>query len=144
MTRVIRSPKPVEWAKGHDLAQKPWYVGFMQKYMRVIPRDLFNESKLLKCLGKLSVYVLDRRFPYEVLDDLEDSINGFKIVQDEDGNIYCKNYKFLVLKDNKDHSLSFYTPLNSKRPFPLYCDYIEVLDDEGRLTDEFIVFLHDL
>lgn len=30
-------------------------------YFRVIPRDFFNESKLLKCLGQFELWAIERR-----------------------------------------------------------------------------------
>lgn len=113
-------------------------------YKRVIPRDFFNESKLLKCLGKLSIAVLDRKLgPIDIEDDL-DPDKGFKIEQSVDGEIFCSNYKFIVHKDNNDYSLVFYTPLNSREDFPLYCHGLEVLDGKGNPTKDFKEFLKEL
>ena len=46
----------------------------MDNYSRVIPRDFFNEAKLLKCMGLLALKVLDNMTP-----------NGIKILIEESG-----------------------------------------------------------
>lgn len=38
-------------------------IDFDPEYQRVIPRDLFNEAKLLKCLGRLSLFIHDGKSP---------------------------------------------------------------------------------
>ena len=38
-------------------------------YARVIPRDLFNEANLLKCLGKVALILMDRPSDAEFDED---------------------------------------------------------------------------
>lgn len=35
----------------------------MARYIRVVPRDLFNEGDLLKCYGRLWILLDERRGP---------------------------------------------------------------------------------
>lgn len=113
-------------------------------YVRVIPRDLFNEANLLKCYGQL----------YLELEKLgmEDCIHGrgfkhghpFMVRQDEsDGSIFIENI-YLVVRD-RDRRL--YRHLNSRDHYPLYMhmpendDDIRVFNEDGSLTEEMIEFL---
>ena len=114
-------------------------------YTRVIPRDLFNESKLLKCLGQLSLLVLDgvdangRTTPTTL--KIESDGGPFIIEQDQsDGNIYCRTVVITI----RDVLIWVSSRLNCKSPFPL--EFHEdgngnigpVFNDDGTLSDEFI------
>ncbi len=72
------------------------------KYKRVLPRDLFNESKLLKVLGHLTMWIEDDFYwmdgvSYVYDDQLSDQ---FICGQDQsDGSFFCKNIKFYVALD---------------------------------------------
>lgn len=125
-------------------------------YRREIPRDLFNEAKLLKCLGQLALklkYDPTSRWPTEIWhvtqcdDDEEDDITrpGFEIRQrPDDGSIYCDNLEVKCC----GHVLGFYSPLNSRQPYPLVCSRPDgedaVFTDDGALSPEFIRFLDTL
>lgn len=108
-------------------------------YTRVIPRDFFNEAKLLKCLGQLSLKVLDGKCPdsMEILFD-DESGDSFAVVQDDsDGSIYVANYPITI----NGFQVWFKTPLNSKEAYPLFCEWeyenYTVFTDKGEFTDEF-------
>lgn len=84
----------------------------MSSYKRVLPRDAFNEAKLLKCIGRLTLLIEDGELPawrYHYDGD------SFNVVQDpSDGSIsianitFWRNKKQVVIK----------TPLNSKELWP--------------------------
>jgi hypothetical protein len=108
-------------------------------YLRVIPRDLFNEAKLLKCLG--AVYIAAERNRVEALIELEHDGSSFKILQDaSSGAIYVDNVRVIV----NGVSVHVYTPLNSRAPYPLYFDHGDeteavFADDTGaKLSDAFL------
>ena len=111
-------------------------------YARVIPRDLFNEASLLKCLGKLALILMDRPSSAEFEED-ELKADGFRIVQSEgDGAIEVENLPFLIA----GHRYRLYRPLNSREPWPLWCespfsdhdgDDCEVFDAEGNISPVF-------
>lgn len=111
-------------------------------YQRVIPRDLFNEGNLLKCVGKL--WIETERFREDVIRFEHDG-EPFDIGQDEDGSIRLNNVTVYV--HNEPHG--FYRPLNSHQPWPLYMetdgDTIAVFTDEedhgGELSREFMEYL---
>jgi len=111
-------------------------------YIRVIPRDLFNEAKLLKCLGLLTLKIHDNQAPkglkVEQIDDL------FAIGLTQDGSLQCGSLEFSY--NNK--VLTFQSTYNSKSNFPFYCyfDYCEylVFDENGHFDLEFIDFLKTL
>ena len=111
-------------------------------YVRVIPRDFFNEAKLLKCMGHLSLAVLDRILPdginIEILDSIEnDSQFNIKIII-YFYILYVSNYTILI--NGKSYILG--TRYNSKQNFPFYIiiddqDFL-VFDEQGDLSEEFI------
>lgn len=107
-------------------------------YRRVIPRDLFNESKLLKCLGKLYIESENEEEGKIVLDHYG---APFAIEQDpSSGSIYVSKASMAVIVNDRDVHL--YTTLNSRYDWPLYCDYkdetVAVFNEDGTLTQEFL------
>jgi hypothetical protein len=119
--------------------------------MRVVPRDLFNESKLLKCLGQLSVNILDGKLhKYGTTDLLEDEYEGFRISQSEDGDIFVDNYHVLaILGGQTKVKLKLYSRLNSREPYPLICETHDgspeyVFADNGKFTKEFLNYIKEL
>lgn len=107
-------------------------------YFRVIPRDLFNEAKLLKCLGQLALAIHNGvRWPLRL--EHESAESGFQIEQDTtDGGLFCSN---LILYCGTQF-IELHTPLNSKSAYPLQFDGVEpVFDRDGGFSDEFVRFL---
>lgn len=107
-------------------------------YIRVVPRDLFNEAKLLKCLGALYIAAEYRNGDLTVEHANEGSREGWDIHQDEaDGSLFCANVE-IVFRGKVIHCS---TPLNSKVPYPLLAEYgdevVSVFDDAGKLSPEF-------
>ena len=106
-------------------------------YDRVIPRDLFNEAKLLKCLAQLCLLIHNGKC--SVLFDHNG--NEFEIDQhSHDGSIYCTNILFCTAHGRH---LDMSTVLNSREPFPLLLSdedgvEIEVFNHYGELTDDFV------
>ena len=105
-------------------------------YLRVIPRDLFNESKLLKCLARL--YIESEHQPEGAIAFRHDG-GAFQIEQDgSDGSIFVANVRVIVNGCRVD----VYTTLNARGELPMYFtfndDIDRVFDDEGRLTKEFL------
>ena len=60
-------------------------------YYRVIPRDLFNEAKLLKCMGHLCLKIHDRQVPIQMKILEEDELSNFKIGLMEEGSLTITN-----------------------------------------------------
>lgn len=107
--------------------------------MRVIPRDFFNEAKLLKCMGQLSLKILDCQLPDGIDIHIEDSGELFLIHQSEDdGSLYISNYQVGI----NGIRVRMKTKYNSKDNYPLYCesywDEILVFDEQGNFSQEFI------
>jgi hypothetical protein len=113
-------------------------------YIRVIPRDLFNEASLLKCLGALYIALEtagDHRAKFGV-----DDVDRFDIVQNpDDGSLYVANLPFLI--GGSPYHLS--RPLNSRAPWPLYAQrcwpgdrdddsVVSVFCEDGKLSGEFL------
>lgn len=109
-------------------------------YHRVIPRDLFNEANLLKCLGKL--YIETERFSHVCL---EHDGSPFLIEQDESsGSLSVTNVYLYVSRQ----FCWLYRPLNSRAPWPLYLetqdgDDIAVFTDDGKLSPEMLKFIEE-
>jgi len=105
-------------------------------YQRVIPRDLFNEANLLKCLGQLYLH-FDKLAPHKARVELDG--RTFQVEQDEsDGSIYAANIQVSI--NQKPYWAS--RPLNSREPWPLYLrmlgsdDVIPAFHDSGDLSSE--------
>jgi hypothetical protein len=120
------------------------------EYSRVIPRDLFNEAKLLKCLGQLSLLAHDgrdasgSRIPAGLsVHFLSEGDEPFHILQREaDGGLVCSNIRVLA----GGTEFQFYSIYNSRSPYPLVCvdgrgEEIEVFRDDGSLTSEFMLLI---
>lgn len=113
-------------------------------YRRVIPRDLFNEAKLLKCLGRLALMIhngLEYPLTFEHYTEIHE---GFLIDQDQDsGHLFCRNMIFYL----NDNALVLGTNYNSKSQYPLIFEDEElgdvcVFDDDGNFSDEFTSYLN--
>lgn len=101
------------------------------EYKRVIPRDLFNESSLLKCIGKLVLDIHDGVIDFITF---EHEYEPFNIVQDDSGYTYISNIQFY---NKKGAQLHFIRPVNSRDTWPLYLetgnDSYSVFDDNGNI-----------
>lgn len=109
-------------------------------YTRVIPRDLFNEANLLKCLGRLSLLIHEGIAPKNIRLDHSQECEEFQIYMNMDsGEIGCINLIFY--KDEEFFELV--RPMNSKDPWPLFLydnddEVIWIFDDDGNLSQQFI------
>lgn len=82
-------------------------------YVRVMPRDLFNEASLLKCLGKL--WMLTEY--YDTLEIIKHDSGAFDIRQDQsDGSIHVANVHIFI----KEKAYRVFRPLNSKEEWPIW------------------------
>lgn len=104
-------------------------------YQRVIPHDLFNEAKLLKCLGKLVIEA--ESYGIEIEHDDE----AFNICQrEQDGGLFVANLSVCI----KDQAIPVYCPYNSKENWPLLAydgekGEIEIFEIDGELSEEFLI-----
>lgn len=114
----------------------------IETYTRVIPRDFFNEAKLLKCMGVLALKILDGQTPCEI--SIEESGEPFNIELTDEGNLFVSNYPVTV----KGQEMVFVTTYNSKDAFPFYCvhEYCEyqVFDDAGNWHPDFLEFIETI
>lgn len=115
-------------------------------YIRVIPRDLFNESSLLKCYGRL--YICLENVAGHSAELREEFALGeeFRVLQSsDDGSISLANVGLYV----RGERVPLSRPLNSRDPWPLWAvtgeDEIEVFAGDGNLSPEFLAFIcsHD-
>lgn len=107
-------------------------------YQRVIPRDFFNESKLLKCMGQLSLKVLDYQTPKGVEISIDENLEPFDIQLSDSGFMFVSNYPVQV----NGVEILFTTTYNSKANYPLYAWYddeqYKVFDEDGNFHKDFI------
>lgn len=115
-----------------------------ETYYREIPRDLFNEAKLLKCIGRLCLLIHDGFTINGMLFEHDGS--PFIIEQNEDdGSLWISNIRFEIA----GNTVIFTSKYNSKSNYPLYCqkNYSEeylVFEESGEYTDEFKEFCNSL
>ncbi len=106
-------------------------------FQRVIPRDFFNEAKLLKCYGVLALAIHKSALPTKVKISIEESGEPFDIVMADGYGLTVKNYPITV----NGEIILFYTTYNSKDNFPFYCqvngEEVEVFDNLGDFTMDF-------
>lgn len=113
------------------------FESYNSSHRRVIPRDFFNESKLLKCMGVLALKILDNQLPDGISIIIEESGEPFEIDLGDDG-LYVSNYHITV----NGEDVIMKTRYNSKSSFPFMCeigyDEVPVFDDNGDFDEEFI------
>jgi hypothetical protein len=104
-------------------------------HKRIIPRDFFNEAKLLNCLGHLQLLIENNAFKgMEVEFDHE----PFRILQDDsDGSLYVSNYNLKI----NGQDVHLFIPYNTKDKFPLMArwhneDYY-VFSEDGKTMPAF-------
>jgi hypothetical protein len=121
-------------------------------YLRVIPRDLFNEANLLKCLGQAALLILDLKAPDGLQLLHHEPKKGFPVTMDEgDGSICCPSVYFRVQRAGRLETVVPRRGINSRERWPLYIiahegdddreEEITVFDEEGNWTPEFLTWV---
>ena len=111
--------------------------------MKVYPRDLFNDSNLLKCAGQLALHNHNNQLPKGWSLEIPEP---YQIEQDDSsGGTYIIGMR---LTDG-NRLISFERPLNSREAWPLvasehynYID-VEVFDEQGEFDQEFLKLLEE-
>lgn len=106
-------------------------------YIRVIPRDLFNEANLLKCYGQLALHIHDHKYTTSpAFADLF-ADDAFQIEMSMDsGDIFIANLPLTI--DGQEYELS--RPMNSREPWPLWIsgdgieEPFEVFNPDGSIS----------
>lgn len=107
-------------------------------YLRVLPRDAFNEANLLKCIGKLTLLIEDGLAPDWVF---EYDNSPFDIQQsDDDGSIFVANIQLRFRGD----PVRVFRPLNARDAWPLYAesgtgDSFSVFTESGALEQAAVI-----
>lgn len=112
----------------------------MSNYVRVLPRDLFNESGLLKMMGRL--WILLSETHGHNAEIVEEDVPYFDIQQDESsGAIYVANVHFRI--NGIERRLS--RPLNSRSSWSFWMtgtnddpdfEEVAVFDENGNFTQD--------
>lgn len=109
-------------------------------FTRVIPRDLFNEAKLLKSIGQLTLQIHDGKCSLTFEFD-NTTHQGFNIEQsDSDGRLEITNLSFYM--PDGDTPIYFATQYNSKDAYPLWFTTQDeqegrVFNEDGSFSDDF-------
>ena len=117
----------------------------LEDYVRVIPRDLFNEANLLKCYGRL--YIEGENKPGIVIaHNPSEAGSPFRIAQNQDdGSLTIMDVTLSV----HGHEISLSRPLNARGAFPLYGttnesihgyedgDVFEIFNEDGSFHADF-------
>jgi len=117
-------------------------------YCRVLPRDLFNEAKLLKCMGRLILKIEDGQAPTGLAFEHDHGLGGPFIVRQDsgDGRLYVANIDVFVGRAQVNLS----TPYNCKEAWPLIVTTaddsheVEVFDEAGGFAREFEEFCKNI
>lgn len=110
------------------------------KHTRVLPRDLFNDAKLIKCMGQLSLLIHDGKLPVGfALEHDDDDEKGFVVEFDQDHNhLFCSNLRLFYY----DNMINLFIPYNSRENYPLCCwidsAVMGVLSEDGSLDPGFV------
>lgn len=96
-------------------------------------------------MGRLALLILDGPMPAGLKIEIDESGDPFQIEQStDDGCLYVANYHCMV----NGECVTFMSVYNSKSNFPLHCwhreNFVEVFDDAGDFTNEFISFAKTL
>jgi len=108
-------------------------------YKRVIPRDFYNEAKLLNNMGRLALLINDEILPKGVRIKIQESGEPFDIERDDLENcLYMVNYSVYI----NGKRVPMRTNVNSRCNYPLTAtieeEEIYVFDDNGQFSDDFI------
>jgi hypothetical protein len=112
------------------------------EYQRIIPRDLFNEAKLLKCMGRLCLLIHDDMTPVEMSFD---EVDKFEIGQlKSDGALTIANMHVYI----KGKEFLFKAQYNNKHNYPFKLEHddadYQVFDENGNFDQEFLDFCKKL
>ena len=112
-------------------------------YLRVVPRDFFNEANLLKCYGQLALLTIDDNSDFQF--EYQRRWPFIAAQYPGDGSLTIKDITFTY----KETVILLRRPLNARDPWPLVtvnedCVEIEIFDDKGNLSEEFTAYLKTL
>lgn len=106
-------------------------------YLRVIPRDLFNEGNLLKCYGQLYLNLEREGLENALFHD--DDTGPFQVEQSsDDGSLSLRNVTLML----RGMPVRLRRPLNARSAYPLWASMTEdgeevaVFNDDGTFTDD--------
>ena len=110
-------------------------------YQRVLPRDLFNESKLLEQIGRICLAIHDN----EIALNFEHDGEEFDINLTDCGKLYISNISFT---NKEGECIAFTTNYNSRDKNPLCVtdpkteDEFFVFDNIGKFSSSFLEMLN--
>lgn len=120
----------------------------MKSHYRVIPRDLFNDSKLLKCMARVALLAHDGRIGSWSLsyDPYEEEGGPFRIEQNpHTGVLFVANLYFRNSRGGEE--IHLHSPYNDRGPWPLCFETDDgetsgpCFLNDGSLTPDFIEVL---
>lgn len=128
-------------------------MGQGRNYMRVLPRDLFNEASLLKCWGRLCILLENMPSGSHKAMVVEEALDGpFEVRQDPaSGALSIANLTFTVA----GRPLLLERPLNARGSWPFWVvardedadldcfdlGDVEVFDERGEFLPEMLALI---
>ena len=114
------------------------FENYTRNYIRVVPRDFFNEAKLLKCMGVLALAISDYKLPENIKIEINESGKPFEILLNEEFDLLVvSNYEVKI--NGEEYIVG--TSYNSKSNFPFKVvddEEILIFDENGKFTLDFI------
>lgn len=106
------------------------------KHKRVIPRDLFNEAKLLNNLGHLIILIEEKRINLPLVVEFDGK--PFEVQQDySNGSLFVSNLKIFL----GNEEIFFSSRYNDKSKFTLMAKYKDeefyAFDENGNFMPNF-------
>jgi len=112
-------------------------------YIRVAPRDLFNEANFMKCIAQISLLLHDSPIKdVKLWLDIWET-NGVRFVQTIDGELFEATIRLRI----KNNSYILFRPLNSRETYPVYIiddatyEQYTILTNAGTFSEEFLEFI---
>ena len=121
----------------------------MNNYLKlVLPRDAFNQAKLLKGIGMLTLYMHDCKFGLDELMTYEhDPVIEDQFVvclDDSEGGFYLDNVRFF---DTNNEDIYFFHPCNCQLNHTLCFRYKgeseNVFNEDGSINSVFLKLLKE-
>jgi len=113
-----------------------------RQFRRVLPRDLFIESQLLKCLGKLVIHCDENAAAVAGMRYYSDDTThlvGFDVRQDSTSGMLIAASLYFGVNGQRMYFGVVYGTKKSKWPLELMDDalgYVEAFDEDGNITPE--------
>lgn len=109
----------------------------LHKWTPIMPRDFFNVALLCKCMGRLSLAILDFQTPEGLKIEMPEQHEPPEFAITTAGYFFVSNYPVTI----NSKPVFFATTINNTDHYPLVCfienEEIRVFTESGEFTEEF-------